>query len=160
MGKLSANDGYSYLSMIAIIAVLAVSAQIAYVPAAHSSGKLKEKILIHRAQTYISAIESYYYLIPDNPELPKRIEQLLVDDRIKNMRHLRDHVTEPFEQKTYEPIYNANGFLIGVYPNLGREPMTKNPQFIPNVSSINTKSYDGWEFTIDCEKINCKGDHG
>jgi len=115
--------GFSYLAMLFIVAVLAVTLTQTYQHSDTIAKREKEKELFFIGNQYKQAINSYYNQSPDGlKELPKKIENLVNDGRfVSNKHHLRKRYLDPMTGGDWQLILDENNRIKGVYSASGAE---------------------------------------
>ncbi len=113
----SKHNGFSYLAMLFIVAVLAVTLTQTYQRSDTLAKREKEKQLFFVGSQYKQALTSYYNQSPSGfKELPKKIDDLVSDSRfVSTKRHLRKQYLDPITGGALNLILDGNGRIKGVY---------------------------------------------
>lgn len=140
--------GYTYLGVLFIVSVLAMTAAAASVVWHVAKQRDDERELVFVGQQFAAAIERYRnrVLNPDQP-YPYRLEELLHDDRgVVPQRHLRRLYVDPMTgDAKWGLIRVSGGGIVGVHSLSERRPYPRNQVvagYMPPVAS----SYQGWRF--------------
>ena len=127
------SRGFAYLTLLVVLAVMALVLSSASVSQSHQSKREKEAQLMFIGEQFYGAIASYYASSQDQTKrYPTKLEQLLVDNRgIKPKHHLRQIFQDPMTQKMdWGLVLNTQKQIIGVF-SLSNETLlkTKLPEF-------------------------------
>jgi len=135
----SSNDGFAYLTLLVVLAVMAIVISGASVNLSHQAQREREEQLLFVGEQFYNAIESYYAVSQDQTKrYPTDLKQLLIDNRgIKPKHHLRKIFQDPIT-KTFDwgLVLNTQKQIIGVY-SLSNEYVlkTKLPDFVVQKST-------------------------
>lgn len=142
------SGGFTYLGVLFLISVLAMTAAAASVVWRIAKQRDDERELVFIGRQFAAAIE-HYRVHSTDPALPypRRLEDLLRDDRdITPQRHLRRLYVDPMTGDTqWGLIRLPDGGLVGVHSLSERKPYPRTfvvAGFSPPVST----SYQQWQF--------------
>jgi len=145
----SGQRGFTYLTMLAAVAVAGVGLAATGELWSQSAQREKERELLFAGDAYRRAIGQYYENSPGAARAyPRRLEELLEDKRVPFMRrHLRKLYRDPITGSQQWGIVEApEGGILGVY-SLSTEPPVKTGNFGPADQDFEGKArYDEWKF--------------
>ncbi|HYA87822.1 MAG TPA: type II secretion system protein [Nitrospirota bacterium] len=144
------SRGFTYVGLLAILVIIGISLGAAGKYWQNIILRDKEAELLFRGDQYKEAIERYYNAIPFNPQLPRRIEDLLVDNRTSaGKRHLRQKYKDPMTGEDFVLVegVNATGkYIIGVHSKSDKTPL-KQSHFPEVHQDFEGKGqYSDWQF--------------
>ena len=140
--------GFTYLGVLFLIGVLAITAAAASVVWSIAAQRDAERELVFMGRQFASAIESYRTRSTD-PVLtyPRQLEDLLRDDRsITPQHHLRRLYVDPMTGNSqWGLIRLADGGIIGVHSLSDRKPYPRT-YVVAGFSAPESTSYREWRF--------------
>lgn len=113
-GAEGTESGYTYISILMVLAVMAISAQATFIPAQSARIQSAEAELIFRGRSYRDAIESFWLAGDGSPRLPSSLDELLTDPRADGVRHIRKLYLDPISEAPWTLIYGNEGGISGV----------------------------------------------
>lgn len=135
--------GYTYLSVLAVLAAMAVAAQTTWIPAESERLRDAEAELLFRGRAYARAIESWRRA--GNGSLPPSLEALLDDPREPGRRHIRRLYEDPMGGG-WTLIRGADGGVAGVASSSGAAPRRR-AFFPPGLEEFRgAEAYSDWVF--------------
>ena len=148
-GRRARAGGFTYLGLLAMIAVLGV-ALVATGEVWHTAQKReKERELLHIGDQFRRAIESYYKHTPGQAlRYPLSLEDLLMDPRYPSVhRYLRKVYRDPLTgSEQWGLLKGPEGGIYGVYSLSEQEPL-KQGNFSPANRNFEGKTkYAEWVF--------------
>jgi len=149
-GKKS-SGGFSYMGLLFLLAILALSAAAALKIGNITHRRVAEEALLDIGRELSSALESYRKVTPAGmPDEPMSLQDLLKDNRFPGvMRHLRKAYADPLTGKTEWGIQRSETShrIVGFYSLDERSPVkTGNFEtFFKNFNGMD--SYQQWLFT-------------
>ena len=110
------HAGFAYVALLLVIAVVALGLGIATEQVEHSSQREREEQLLFVGSQFRKAIASYYEQSPGAKQYPRKLEELLKDNRFpKAKRHLRRIYPDPMSKRAdWQLVRNPQGSIIGV----------------------------------------------
>lgn len=122
----SAQRGYSYLVLLAFIAVAGLVAASAGELWSSQERRLRERETRAVGEQYQRAIRSYFYATPGTVKrYPNKITDLLEDTRqVGTVRHLRKPYLDPLTDQPWCLIRDLDGGIKGVFSRGGRPAVT------------------------------------
>ena len=147
---LTKKGGYAYIMVLLIAAsvCLAASAMEAVI-FSRDAAIQKEKELIFRGMEYKKALKSFYDAGKGKKELPYNLEDLLMDPRYPDKKHIRRLYKEPINNGEWGVLLDADGRIAGVASKSKKKPMKQKgfPEELKSFEDAN--SYDEWVFFYD-----------
>jgi len=151
----TAQSGFTYLWLLAAIAVLAVAMAAVGPMWARQAQREREAELMRVGVAYASAIEHYYRTSAGGVrQLPRSVNDLLQDGRFPTpVRHLRAAYTDPMQPGVaLELIRSPSGEIRGVASTSLESPLrqaawTDGHHTLPAASPSST--YRDWQFLAD-----------
>jgi type II secretory pathway pseudopilin PulG len=98
-GRRRGEDGYVLLSLMLVVALMAIVALTVLVPIKFDMQREQEQEMIHRGVQYSRAIRAYYKKFG---RYPTRLEDL---DNTNNLRYLRKHYKDPMTGKDFKLLH-------------------------------------------------------
>lgn len=145
----SRQGGFTYVMVLAAIAVIAIVIEAAGVMTSHTVRADRERELLFRGLAYRNAVKSYYEADPIRKTYPRELKDLLRDPRFPNRRHLRALYADPMardEKKEWRLIRAPDGGIAGVVSSSSEEPR-KQANFPKDLEKFSgAKSYSEWLF--------------
>lgn len=123
-----AERGFTYLWLLAALAVLGVAMAAVGPLWAQSAQRDREADLIRVGMAYARAIEHFEALTPPGGQaLPRNVDELLLDPRFPfPVRHLRTAYLDPMDPgQPMQPIFDTAGGLRGVRSGSALEPLRR-----------------------------------
>ena len=142
--------GFTYLLLLAVIAVSGAALAAMGQLASHARQREKEAELLFVGDQYRDAIHSYYERSPGGAKrYPQKLEDMLQDVRVPTVqRYLRRLYRDPITGKPDWGLVQApEGGIMGVY-SLSEEPPVKTGGFSKaNQAFDGAEKYSDWKFT-------------
>ncbi|MBI5492856.1 MAG: type II secretion system protein [Deltaproteobacteria bacterium] len=142
------NRGFTYISLLFLIAVMGITVTAAAGVWSTAARREAEEELLFRGMQIQSAIGMYYEQSPGAKAYPRALEDLLKDNRYPvAKRYLRRLYEDPFTGKPdWEPIKAPDGGIMGVRSVSEAEPMKKK-NFPRELAGFEDRgSYRDWGF--------------
>ncbi|MDP9125109.1 MAG: type II secretion system protein [Pseudomonadota bacterium] len=147
--------GFTYLWLLAAIAVLAIGMSLVGPMWAEQVQRQREAELLRVGTAYAQAIEHYYRMQPSGmQQLPRSVDDLLLDPRFTQpVRHLRQAYTDPLlPGQPMQLVRGLAGDLRGVTSSsdakpLMRAPWTDGRHALP--AATPETRYRDWQFLAD-----------
>lgn len=125
------QSGFTYILVLMALLVVGILAEVAYIPNYQKVKRDKEQELLFRGMAYQKAIQSYYEMNKSRKQYPRRLEDLLQDNRVAHARHIRQLYTDPFAtgEKTavgdaeWVLVRNKSGGITGIASSSSGEPL-------------------------------------
>ncbi|NIR30380.1 MAG: type II secretion system protein [Gammaproteobacteria bacterium] len=144
--------GFTYVMMLAAVAVLAITAGAAGTVTSRRVQADKEAELLFRGQAYARAIGGYYEAaeeLGDVKRYPRRLEDLVKDPRFVHRRHIRRVYEHPIDEREWVLLRGPGGGIRGVASPSREEPLKK-ANFPPGLESFaGAGSYNEWLFIYE-----------
>lgn len=141
--------GFTYISLLAVIAILGISLGAAGKYWSNVMQRDREEELLFRGDQYRLAIERYYYAIPGRNQYPPSIDDLLADGRSpQGKHHLRRRYPDPMTGEDFVEIRDPlTKRIIGIRSASEKAPL-RQTNFPPPYDALFTgmTRYSGWEF--------------
>jgi len=156
-----ASRGFTYIGLLAILVIIGISLGAAGKYWQNVILREKEAELLFRGDQYKQAIERYYNAIPALPRYPRRIEDLLVDNRTSaGKRYLRQQYKDPMTGDAFQLVegVDATGkFIIGVKSKSDKTPL-KQSHFPEAHKDFEGKGqYSDWQFIAVVQQAQVPG---
>lgn len=142
------QEGFSYVVVMFLVAVLSVSAVRALENTLTMERRDKEAEVLWRGMAYREAIRIYYESAPGTAKsYPQELTDLLYDGRlVRPTRPLRKLYNDPLSGGPWAVIRNEDGRIIGVHPNSDAVPI-KRAGFPAELAEFEAaKHYSDWTF--------------
>ena len=147
----SSRGGYTYLVLLVIVAVIAVTTETTALRTSYLVRSDREAELLFRGQAYMRAIRSYYRAPGMPNEFPSNLEDLVDDPRRARLHHLRALYPDPMAGTGGEwlLITAIDGGIAGIASNSTRTPI-KQANFPLELQHFEgATSYQDWVFEFD-----------
>ena len=152
--KRSRHKGFTYLSLLIVVAVTAGVLAAAGGVYSQAAQREKERELLFVGEQFRQAIALYYWRTPGGAhQYPKSLESLLKDERWPTtQRYLRKIYRDPVTGTTDWGIVEApGGGVMGVYSKSEETPI-KSANFPARWTSfVEAKNYTDWKFVFSPE---------
>lgn len=141
-----ASRGFTYLGLLFGVAVMGLAlASVAQVWVT-TSKREREQELLFIGNEFRQAIGSYYESTPGAKEYPRRLADLLQDNRFPNVRrHLRKLYVDPMTGKAEWGLVVQGDQILGVY-SLSRDRPLKSANFEAENAFFGGDMYADWQF--------------
>ncbi|MFZ2161171.1 MAG: type II secretion system protein [Sideroxyarcus sp.] len=143
------EDGFTYLGLLAIIAIMGV-VMVSTSEVWHTAQKReKERELLFVGNEFRQAINAYYEHTPGlGPRYPASLEDLLKDPRYPStQRYLRKIYADPVSgSEKWGLIRGQGGEILGVHSLSEEEPMKQGNFSLADRSFEGKKKYADWVF--------------
>ena len=109
--------GFAYIALLVTLAGLALILGVATEQIEHAAQRDREEQLLFVGSQFRQAVASYYEKSPGTKRYPRKLEELLQDNRFpKPMRHLRRIYIDPMTNLAdWQLVRSAQGGIIGVF---------------------------------------------
>lgn len=144
-----AEQGYSYIALLLMVAVMGAMLASAGVSWSHSRQREKEVELLFIGEQFRNALRSYYNEpIAGAHIYPRRLEDLLHDPRLAvSRRHLRAIYIDPMTgHNQWGLVTLPDGSIIGVHSLSETKPINRMNFTTTNKSFENQARYSDWKF--------------
>lgn len=145
----AAQRGLTYLGILFAVSMIGIGLAATGTVWSMSAQRQKEKQLLFVGEEFRQAIQSYYYKGTGGlRQYPRSLDDLLEDTRGGVLqRHLRKLYFDPMTNDTdWEPIYLAEGVLIGVRSRSTGTPIKKGNFSEHNQGLVDAECYCEWRF--------------
>lgn len=146
MVKLAGSAGFSYPALLGVLLGLGLMGQTAIYASGAKARRALDTRVEASGQEFVRAVESYRAALPDLPELPQSIDQLLIDTREGQRRHLRRALEPPFDGSEWQVIRTGGG-ITGILLQSNRRP-ARQAYITPDGETRPIKTYADWEFVV------------
>lgn len=143
------QGGFTYLTVLAAIAVAGVVLAKAGIDWGHAGQREKERELLYVGNQYRRAIALYYERTPGaTKRYPARLEDMLTDTRYSSPQHyLRKLYRNPFtNQQQWGTIKAPDGGIMGVYSLSDTAPLKRTNFNFENRAFEGATKYSDWKF--------------
>lgn len=139
------SRGFTYPLVLVAVVVMTVAAQVATILTSQLVRREMEEELLFRGMAYRDAIGRYYAAVPERPEYPRNLSDLLSDPRFPQRRHIRQLYADPTGGE-WRLILTERGRVMGVASAAAHPPMKKAhfPKDIAHFAQVQRLSE--WEF--------------
>ena len=144
----AASAGFTYVWVLLAVAFMAAGLAAVAEVAATAMRRDKEAELLFVGDQFARAIVLYRASSPGSPQYPQRLEDLLADKRVPNMRrHLRRVYADPMTGSAdWGLVRGPGGGIVGVYSRATTRPL-KTANFPKGYEPFaNAASYAEWRF--------------
>lgn len=155
-GRRARADGFSYLGLLFVLAILAVGWAAMGVAWRTDAIRAREEELIYVGQQFRLAICRYYERDGvGEKRFPATLEALLADDRsARTERHLRRLYLDPITGKfDWDLAKTPDGRIQGVFSSSQTEPLKVSNFDYPNRAFEGAKQYTAWIFAYRPEPM-------
>lgn len=143
--------GFTYLGVLFLVMLMGAALAGAGQLWSTASQRARERELLWVGTQYAQALRSYYRASVGVAQYPQRLEELLEDKRVPNVRrHLRRLYPDPITNSLdWGLVRSFDGRITGVYSRSERAPL-KVAGFPPQWTDFaGTASYSGWRFVAE-----------
>jgi type II secretory pathway pseudopilin PulG len=142
--------GFAYIALLVTLAGLALILGVATEQIEHAAQRDREEQLLFVGSQFRQAVASYYEKSPGTKQYPRKLEELLQDNRfLKPMRHLRRIYIDPMTNLAdWQLVRSAQGGIIGVYSRSELLPIrTKlDDDLMKAIGDKPVRHYSDWKF--------------
>lgn len=139
------SKGFTYPVVLVAVVVMTVAAQVATTLTSQIVRRETEEELLFRGMAYRDAIGSYYAAVPERPEYPRSLSDLLSDPRFPQRRHIRQLYADPTGDE-WRLVLTERGRIMGVASTAVHSPL-KRAHFPKEVAHFaEAKRLSEWEF--------------
>lgn len=142
--------GFAYIALLVTLAGLALILGVATEQIEHASQRDREEQLLFVGSQFRQAIVSYYEKSPGTKQYPRKLEELLKDNRFpKPVRHLRRIYIDPMTNLAdWQLVRSTQGGIIGVHSRSELLPIrTKlDDDLMKAIGDKPVKHYSDWKF--------------
>lgn len=148
------NQGFAYITLLLVLAVMAITLTQASQDIAQAAQREKETQLLFIGKQFRNAIASYYEKSPQgNKQYPASLEALISDNRFpKPAHHLRNIYRDPMRNSTeWGLVKNEQDRIIGIYS------LSNGISIKTNVSvqgETPAETYADWKFIYQPTMVN------
>lgn len=140
--------GYTYVSILAVLAVMAIAAQTTAIPPESARLRDAEAELLFRGDAYRRAVASYWAAGEGDPRLPGDLRSLLDDPREPGRRHIRRLYDDPLGG-SWTLLRGDDGGVAGVAPADAGTPRRR-AFFPPGYEAFaEAETYADWAFVFE-----------
>jgi type II secretory pathway pseudopilin PulG len=144
------QSGFTYLALLLAVAVIGIGLAAAGQSWSTAAQREREAELLFIGGEFRDAVRAYYFASPGAQRYPRRLEQLLEDERFPSARrHLRRVYRDPMTGKRDWVLIEApGGGIMGVHSR-SREGALKTANFSDANRDLEGKaSYADWKFVF------------
>lgn len=147
-GEIRRQGGFSYVVVLALVAVMGIGLAAVGPLWAEESRREREDELLRVGRLYAEAIAGYYKASPGSAKrYPTALEQLVFDARfVGTMRHLRTLYADPTGQQPWGLLRAADGGIRGVYSQSEAVPLRRVPVELGALTLAPAARYSEWQF--------------
>jgi type II secretory pathway pseudopilin PulG len=143
---LNQQSGFTYILVLIALVVVGILAEATAILTSQEIKRDKEKSLLFAGIAYQNAIKNYYHARQQFKQYPKRLDDLLMDNRFAYKQHIRQLYPDPFGNDEWQLIRNKNGGITGV-ASLSSDTPLKQFGFPYGFEKFeNANHYSGWIF--------------
>ena len=143
---LNQQSGFTYILVLIALVVVGILAEATAILTSQEIKREKEESLLFAGIAYQKAIKSYYHSRQQHKQYPKRLDDLVMDNRFAFKRHIRQLYPDPFGNGEWLLIRNKNGGITGV-ASLSSDTPLKQFNFPYGFEAFeNTNHYSDWVF--------------
>jgi type II secretory pathway pseudopilin PulG len=149
-------DGYGYLGLLLLLAMLSVAATAAALLGAVHGRRAAEDELLAIGLEFRAALISYADATPaGRPPSPQSLEELLKDPRYPQpRRHLRKLYADPLSgREEWGMLRGPDGGIVGVYSLAPGKPLKIGGFAAPWQAFADKTTYRDWVFAIPAERL-------
>jgi type II secretory pathway pseudopilin PulG len=155
------NDaGFAYMALLCVLAGVALMLGVAAEQIDHAAQRDREEQLLFVGKQFRQAIASYYEKSPGAKQYPRKLEELLQDNRFpKPVRHLRRIYADPMRTGTVNTdardnradwllVRNSQGSIVGIYSRSELTPIRTNldEDLMKVIGNRPVLHYSEWKF--------------
>ena len=151
---LNQQTGFTYILVLIALVVVGILAEATAILTSQQIKRDKEESLLFAGIAYKNAIKNYYQSRQQFKQYPKRLNDLLMDNRFAYKKHIRQLYPDPFGNGEWQLIRNKTGGITGVASLSDNTPLK---QFgFPYGFEIfeNANHYSDWVFQYLPQKNN------
>lgn len=122
------EQGFAYVALLCVLAGVALMLGVAAEQIEHAAQRDREEQLLFVGNQFRHAIASYYEKSPGAKQYPRKLEDLLQDNRFpKPTRHLRRIYPDPMDNRAgWQLVRTPQGTIVGVYSRSDLTPIRTN----------------------------------
>ncbi len=148
IGDRRAEHGVTYPVVLGLLMAFALGTSVSVPLASTEMKRMREAELLYRGMAYRNAIQSYYEAVPQAPEYPATLDDLINDRRFAHRRHIRRLYADPVTGEAWELIRTAGGRIAGVRSRSGEKPL-KTGNFPSGLEGFAAATrYQDWWFVL------------
>ena len=141
------QQGFTYISLLAIVAVISVTTGLTTELISTVIAKDKEAELLFRGQAYQRAIKRYYEAQPQKQRhYPQHLSQLVGDTADGKTRYIRELYSDPLTNEPWYLLRNTNGGIMGVASYSTKQPRQQANFPVELMEFEGAESYRDWRF--------------
>lgn len=146
-GLRAGESGFTYVALMFLVVLVTLGLSAVATVWQRAGQREREAELLFAGDQIARAIESYYRLSPGKPQLPRSLEDLLLDTRYPvTVRHLRRVYRDPMTGSTEWGLEKLGDRVIGVYSLSTAKPV-KSAGF-DRQGFEDAESYADWKFVL------------
>jgi type II secretory pathway pseudopilin PulG len=153
----SRDEGYTYIVVLILLAVVSLASALAIEVAATSARRADEAELLAIGKEFERAFASYYRQNGGGARYPRTLEELTRDPRAPGVkRHLRRVYVDPLTGKDWGLVPAPGGGIMGVFSTSPERPFMEDPgprALMPAGLAASApgfgNSYADWRFGYD-----------
>jgi type II secretory pathway pseudopilin PulG len=146
----SHTAGFAYIALLVTLAGLGLILGLATEQIEHAAQRDREEQLLFVGNQFRTAIASYYEKSPGTKQYPRKLEELLQDNRFaKPVRHLRRIYIDPMtNQADWQLVRSAQGGIVGVNSRSELPPIRTqlDADMLKAVGDRPVRYYSDWKF--------------
>jgi len=149
-GSRARQGGFTYLMVIALIALLGLGLSVVGPRWADDAQRDQEQELLKIGGLYAQAIKSYYEASPGSlKQYPPDLQSLLMDTRFVGVRrHIRRLYADPLQpDRAWGLVLDNDGRVRGVFSRDEREPLRQAPLSNELLELKAASRYSQWVFS-------------
>lgn len=139
------QSGFTYILVLVALVVVGILAGATAIPVSQEIKRDKEETLLFAGIAYRNAIQSYYQANNKAGQYPKRLEDLILDNRVLYKRHIRQLYPEPTTGE-WQLLRNSEGGITGVVSPSQAEPLKRSGFPAGYEAFENAAHYSDWVF--------------
>lgn len=137
------QSGFTYILVVVALVIVSIFAETAATLTSQKIKRDQEESLLFVGAAYQKAIESYYQV---HKQYPKRLDYLVIDNRIAYKRHIRKLYADPVGNADWQLTLDVSGGITGVASSSTDAPLKKFG-FSPGLEAFgNANHYSDWVF--------------
>ncbi|HEX7052843.1 MAG TPA: type II secretion system protein [Burkholderiales bacterium] len=142
-------NGFTYIGLLIVVMVMGAGLAAVGELYSHAAQREKERELLFVGHQFRDAIRSYYERSPGTPAYPKKLEDLVSDNRFPTpQHHLRRIYPDPMTGKPDWVLIEApgDGGIMGVHSRSQEAPIKTGNFDAADAAFAGAARYADWEF--------------
>ncbi|MEO8417872.1 MAG: type II secretion system protein [Methylophilaceae bacterium] len=154
------EQGFAYVALLCVLAGIVLMLGITTEQIEHAAQRDREEQLLFVGNQFRQAIASYYEKSPGAKQYPRKLEELLQDNRFpKPVRHLRRIYADPMRtgivradardnRADWQLVRNSQGGIVGIYSRSSLPPIRTNldEDLMKAIDEHPALHYSDWKF--------------